>query len=130
MTDFNHIDVRHAAINAKLEGWGRWVTQTDTGGSVSPMFRQYRSHAWQWEAPQLHAKGDPNEHMEIEKSVVRLPEKNRAAVQWAYAFHWVPVSAIRKELGMTRSALGQLLVDSRDMLINRTRQEKCSTIRA
>lgn len=122
MADFSKIPTRHAEINLRCERWGRWITKTEKAWRVHPMFAQYRSHAWQWEMPEIHVPGTPGENMEIEKLVSELPSKHRTAVRWAYAFPWVPVSAVRQYLGVTRSGLAEMLDAARDMLLNKMRR--------
>lgn len=122
MKDISHISARHSEINLRLEQWGRWVTQTPKAWSVSPMFRQYRSHAWQWEMPELVVHGNPLDHTETERAVAVLPSKHRTVIRWAYAFPWVPPTAVRRELGLTKDGLVDTLNDARDMLINRLRE--------
>lgn len=117
--DFSRIEARHDALHYRLEQWGRWVTQVPKVWNTQPMFRQYRSHAWQWERPQIVIHGNPLDHAETERAVAGLPEPHRTALRWAYAFPWVPVGAVRRELAVTRERLGQLLHDGRDMVQNR-----------
>ncbi len=119
MTDYSRIAERHKDINLRLERWGRWITKTGQGGRTHPMFAQYRSHAWQWEAPEIHVPGTPGENLEIERLVSSLPENHRTATRWAYAFPWVPVSIVRHALGLTRAGLAEMLDEARDMLNNR-----------
>jgi hypothetical protein len=69
--------------------------------------------------PILQSQGLPMDHLEIERAVSILPDKHRTAIRWAYAYPWVPVNRVRRELGLTRDALNQLLNDGRDMLVNR-----------
>ena len=83
------------------------------------VFAQYRSHAWQWETPEVFAPDTPADHWEIERAVSLLPERHRTAIRWAYAWPWVPVRAVRQHLGLTRPDLQWMLVDGRDMLVNR-----------
>ena len=124
MTDFSHIPSRHEEINLRLERWGRWIVHQPNTGRTHPMFAQYRSKAWQWEAPVLIITGTPAENYQIEKLVSGLPDKHRTAIRWAYAFAWVPVTAVRRALGVTRVELGALLNDGRDMVINRMRADR------
>lgn len=88
------------------------------------MFAQYRSHAWQWETPEVQATGTPGENLVIEKLVSALPDKHRTAIRWAYAFPFVPVSVVLRHLGLTRADLLHMLDDSRDMLMNLIAQQK------
>lgn len=86
------------------------------------MFRQYRSHSWQWHAPEIKTELNTLECVEIEKMVSQLPDKHRTAIRWAYVFPWIAPSVIRRELALTKEGLEQLLTDARDMLVNRMRQ--------
>ena len=83
------------------------------------MFRQYRSHAWQWHRPEIVIKVNPLAAHEIERAVSMLPENHRTAIRWAYVFSRVHPGAVQRALGVTKDALMQLIDDSRDMLKNR-----------
>ncbi len=116
--DYSRIPVRHDAINLCLEQWGRWIIDRPRF-EVHPMFRLYQSKARQWELPELFVPGNPHDHLEIERAVCALPAGHRTAIRWAYAYPWVPVNRVRRELGLTKEGLGHMLNDARDMLINR-----------
>jgi hypothetical protein len=83
------------------------------------MFRQYRSHAWQWEAPTVQAAINIPEAVEMEKAVSLLPEKNREAIRWAYVWQGGP-GAMSKRLGVSKEGLCDLIRVGRVMLINRS----------
>lgn len=117
--DLHLVAERHLHIHHLLEGWGHWIMDKPKGWGIQPMFRQYRSKSWQWHAPDLKPQGSPKDHMAVEKAVSGLPEKHREAIRWAYVWPWVPVSAVRKHLGVTREGLGRMLQDGRDMVVNR-----------
>ena len=118
--DFSRIDAKHDAINLRLEHWARWVTPRPQAWKAQPMFRGYRSHAWQWEMPEIKIALNTLECAEIEKIVsYQLPEKNRDAIRWAYVFPWVPVNAVRRELAVTRDGLQELIANGRTMVANR-----------
>ena len=117
--DFSRVPERHYEIDRRLLLWGRWIIDRPKPWKTSPMFLQYRSHAWQWHMPEIHIPGTPGENMEIEKAVCALPEKHAYAIRWAYMAPWVPVSAVRRELAMTRQGLADILINARDMLVNR-----------
>ncbi len=117
--DFSRVPDRHHEIDRRLLLWGRWIIDRPKPWRVSPMFRQYRSHAWQWHLPEIQVHGTPGENMATEKAVCALPEKHAYAIRWAYMAPWVPVSIVRRELAMTRQGLADLLTNARDMLVNR-----------
>lgn len=117
--DLHMVADRHIPIHAQLEGWGRWIVDRPKGWGIQPMFRQYRSSAWQWHAPEIRPQGDPRDHMRIEKAVAGLPEKHREALRWCYVWPYVPVGKVRQHLGVTREGLGSLIEDGRDMVVNR-----------
>jgi len=119
MIDFNHVPARHEAINERLEEWARWVQDRPQVWKSQPMFRHYRSHAWQWHRPEIVIKVNPLQAHEIERAVSVLPEKHRTAIRWVYVFSRVHPNAVQRGLGVTQDALIQLINDSRDMLKNR-----------
>jgi hypothetical protein len=122
MIDLSHVPARHDAINLRLEHWASWVKARPQAWKSQPMFRQYRSHAWQWHVPEIKIEINTLEAHETERAVSMLPDKHRAAVRWAYVFAYIPVNAIRRDLGATRQELCQLINDGRDMLIARLHQ--------
>ena len=80
------------------------------------MFRQYRSHAWQWHTPELKTPVNTLEACEVEKIVSQLPSANRTALRWCYVFPWTPINAVRRELAVTRDGLAELVRDGRSMV--------------
>ncbi len=122
--DFSRIPARHDAINLRLEHWAAWVSVRPQVWKVQPMFKQYRSHAWQWERPEIKAQINTIEASETERAVSTLPEQHRTVIRWLYVWPWVPVNAVRRDLGLTRAELAAVAVDARDMVIDRLR-EKC-----
>ena len=125
--DFSRIPARHDAINLRLEHWGQWVTVRPQGWGIQPMFRQYRSHAWQWERPEIKARINTIEASETERVVSMLPEQHRTVIRWLYVWPWVPVNAVRRDLGLTRVELASMAMDARDMVIDRLRQSLTAT---
>lgn len=119
MTDFSRIAERHESINQRLEEWARWVKVTPRMMPQQPMFRFARSNARQWEIdPPIHVEINTIAAHEVEKAVANLPEKHRTATRWYYVFPYVQVHIVRRELGLTKDALCQVIEDSRDMLRN------------
>ena len=86
------------------------------------MFRMYRAPK-QYETD-LHIPIAINtlDAHEVERAVSFLPDKQRTAVRWAYVFSYVPVNAVRQELGVTREGLAELIHEGRVMLVNRLRE--------
>jgi len=115
--DFHHVEPKHSGIHADLENWARWVKPARQSW-ISPMFQLYRSKAWQWHAPEHRAVVRSLDAMEMEKAVSRLPERNRAAIRWAYVIRCSPSGPMRA-LGVSNDGLMLLLRDGRQMLVNR-----------
>ena len=82
------------------------------------MFRQYRSHAWQWERPTVRDAVNVPEAVEMEKAVSQLPEKHRTAIRWSYVFPGSPLKMAR-ELAVSKEGLLLLEQQGRTMLVNR-----------
>lgn len=119
VVDFSHVPTRQDAIHLRLEHWAMWVRVRPQPWKVQPMFKQYRSHAWQWERPEIQVQLNTLEATETERAVSWLPEPHRTVVRWAYVFPHIPVNAVRSQLGLTREMLARVLVDGRDMMRNR-----------
>lgn len=124
---FDHVPERQYAIDTRLSHWAQWVRDKPQAWKTHPMFRQYRSHAWQWERPEIHIQINTLDAHETERAVCTLPEKHRTAIRWCYVFQYIPPNAIRRELAVTRDGLMQLIVDGRDMLKNRLAQKLVDT---
>lgn len=117
--DFHLVADRHLAIHAELENWARWVRVRPHGWQMSPMFRQYRSKSWQWEAPTLRIAPDMPSAVAIEKAVSLLPEKERFAIRWSYVLAGNPAKVAR-HLGVSAQGLLDLVSAGRTMLANRS----------
>lgn len=110
MSDYSKVARGHEEIDQRLTHWARWVKVGHGRGSTMPMFRMYQSKARQWETdPHIHIELDEHECLQTEKAVSSLPPPQRTAVRWAYAFPWVPVAVVRRELGVSREGLGDLI---------------------
>lgn len=116
--DFFEVLPQHIAIHEKLEQWAQWVRVRPHGWATAPMFRQYRSKAWQWETPVIKAQLNTLEAQAMEKAVSALPEKHRDAVRWAYVFAGSPVAMARR-LAVSKAGLMELVNAGRSMLVNR-----------
>ena len=81
------------------------------------MFRQYRSSD-QWAQPSVSMPVDQRDAARINKAWQQLPAKHRAAVAWHYVTPGSPNKAC-KRVGCTMEDLARLVVDGRQMLINR-----------
>lgn len=116
--DFHCVEQHQREIDLRLLNWGKWCNGTGAP-SMSPMFRLV--------PPSPRVRGDLNIHGSnvdtadaamVAKGVIALPDKHRAAVNWAYV---KPVSPRRacQAIGCSMEVLAQLLRDGRQMLINR-----------
>jgi hypothetical protein len=114
--DFHHVEDKHGAIHGRLLNWALWL-RPHTVGSITPMFRQAKSNAWQWHTPELRETCDTLDAMRLEKAMRYLPKKNRAAIKWCYIERKEPFK-MRKVLGVTDQGLFDLVSDGRTMLCN------------
>lgn len=115
--DFHAVPEAQLGIHEALLNWSRWVRVRPHGWQVSPMFRMYRSHAWQWHTPEIRQQINVPEAVEMEKAVSGLPEKHRTAIRWHYCFCGHPARMAR-ELGVSKQGLADLVVDARVKLRN------------
>lgn len=116
--DYHLVPDSQIAIHERLTDWARWVRVRPHGWQVAPMFRQYRSHAWQWHTPEARPTVNMPEAVEMEKAVSLLPEKHREAVRFCYVWCGSP-GAFARRLGVSKSGLQDLIVAGRFMLMNR-----------
>lgn len=116
--DFHLVKDEHLAIHAELENWSRWVRVRPVGWQVSPMFRMYRSNAWQWSRPEIRVEIDVPGAVAMEKAVSLLPEKHRTAIRWSYVLCGHPARMAR-DLGVSKQGLCDLIAAGRTMLKNR-----------
>lgn len=117
--DFCRVQPRHKDIDNTLNEWSQWVMPRHRLWGTSPMFLGYQSKARQWETPELKTPLNVLQCVETEKAVSTLPEKHRTALRWVYVYYWVPVSAVRRELGVTKADLADLIDQARDMISNK-----------
>lgn len=115
--DFQHVEDKHRAIHERLLNWGRWVTP-GRSSFVSPMFRQYRSNAWQWHAPEYRESCDILDGQLVEKEISKLPEPHREALRWCYVHRCAAIHACRA-LAVSYAGLALLVRDGRQMMCNR-----------
>lgn len=117
--DYSYVPQRHLEIQSRLETWAKWVrVGKGSGWQSHPMWKEFRSGAWQWHYLELKTPINTLEAMETEKQVSKLPEKHRDAIRWCYVFQDGPVNMARK-LGVSKQGLADLVMQGRDMLKNR-----------
>lgn len=116
--DFHQVADDHLSIHARLLEWARWVQPRRQGWPVSPMFRQFRSKAWQWAMPVVRSPVDELRALEVERVVAQLPEAEKMALRWSYVFCGGP-GPIARHLGVSKEGLAELVRRGRAMLRNR-----------
>lgn len=117
--DFHEVADIHLAIHARLCNWARWVrVRPASSWTVSPMFRQYRSKAFQWHVPEIKDEIDTLDAQAMEKAVFHLPDPHRAAIRWNYVFASNP-GGMARQLGLSSDGLMRMVSDGRTMLKNR-----------
>jgi len=114
--DFHFVPANQEAMHMRLLNWAR-AQRNSTGSATAPMFRQYRSSD-QWATPSVSMPVDQRDAAKVNKAWQMLPEKHRAAVAWHYITPGSPIKACRK-IACTMDELARLVVDARQMLINR-----------
>lgn len=115
MIDFHYVPPKQARMDDRLINWARYVRDRPVIWT-QPMFRGYKSsEVWVHE---VTVPIDPLDGHRIEKAVQALPEKHRAAVRWAYIYRAHPRRMCRL-LAVSEQGLADLIVDGRQMLVNR-----------
>lgn len=120
--DFFLVEDKHLSIHARLINWSRWNYER-SGGTVSPMFRLYRTPAdsnseARTDVVRQHLPIDPLDADAIQKGVSLLPDPQRHALNWNYIKPSNPRRAAQK-LGVSLEGLALLVRSGRLMLLNR-----------
>lgn len=114
--DFHLVPDHQEAIHIRLLNWAR-AQRNGTGSNCAPMFRQYRSSD-QWASASASVPVDQRDAAKVNKAWQHLPAKHRASLAWNYISPGSPAKACRG-IGCTMDELARLVVDARQMLINR-----------
>lgn len=124
MTDYSHVSSRHDQIHYRLESWARWVRVKPQAWKAQGIWRMYRApRQYAYDLSDIRTELNTLEAHETERAVALLPEKHRTAIRWVYVFSFIPPNVVRRDLGVTREGLGELIQDGRDMLVNRLKQK-------
>lgn len=112
--DFNAVSFQHEKIDERLKNWARWAIPRGCG-DVHPMFRHYRPDNYERDI------GEPIDALDaqaVQKGVSLLPTRHSLAISWCYIAPGAPNKMARK-MGESFEGLYMLIVDGRQMLINR-----------
>lgn len=113
--DFNAVSREHEAMDARLKNWARWALGRSPG-NVHPMFRHYRPD--NYERVMLEPI-DALDAQRIQKGVSHLPQRHALAVSWCYVTPGQP-GKMARQVGSSLEGLYCLIVDGRQMLLNRS----------
>jgi hypothetical protein len=118
--DFATVPEHQLAIDARLVNWANAMRGGDKqSGKAAPMFVLYRSSdARRVYGTETVVPVNRSDAVIIGKEVGFLPDKHRKAIHWCYVHPGSPARAAR-EIGVTHQRLAELVIDARDMLINR-----------
>lgn len=116
--DINHVPHHQREMHSRLLNWAMWV-KPGQSASICPMFKTtFKSNSFQWHAPEYRPTCDVIDAQYMEKQVCKLPKKERDALVWWYVYKTGALKA-RKFFGETLEGLNGLVVNGRQMLINR-----------
>ena len=114
--DFNGCSIAHEPIDLRLKNWARWV-KPRASSWVHPMWKGFQSS----DTISGHAVSvplNPLDAQAVEKGVSALPDAHKFAIRWCYVYSGNPRKAAQ-EVGETLEGLSGLIVNGRQMLINR-----------
>jgi len=117
--DFHLVPAHQFAMDGRLRNWGTWCNSR-AAASSSPMFRLSATDQW-GRRPGAGLSLDRSDAIVIARAVTALPEAHAASLNWYYV---KPVSPRRaaEALGVSFEGLAALVIDARQMLINRLEQ--------
>jgi hypothetical protein len=117
LPDFFYVADAQLGIHARLQNWARYVLGRGTGWQ-SPIWKLGKPNGRQWHQPEYRDPVNTLDGHAIEKAVGLLPHDHREALRWYYVHRSSP-NRIRRVLGVTNDGLMRLVVDGRQMLVNR-----------
>ena len=117
--DFHAVEPEHSEMHKRLENWAAWVKVRGMHW-MAPIWKLGKSNGRQWDTPEGRPAVDTLDGMLIEKQVSALPEKQRAAIRWAYVYRHSPAKEARA-LAVSMEGLQALCRSGRVMLVNRMR---------
>jgi hypothetical protein len=115
--DFQYVPPEQKAMDERLDNWSRYVA-VKLPSWVSPIWKLGKSNGRQWHEPEYRPACDTLDGHEIEKAVRDLPTVHMKAIRWFYVYRYSE-QKFRREAGLTRDGLVQVVNDARRMLINR-----------
>ena len=117
--DLTYVPPEQRPLDLRLHNWARWAT-VHGARFIQPMFKLYRPEEMRDEDRHQgkSAPIDASDALKIEKAVVALPDKHKLAVIWAYRSRANTKQACQI-IGVTRLGLAGLIVDGRQMMVNR-----------
>lgn len=118
--DVGHIPHHQGEMHDELLNWAMWA-KPGTSASICPMFRAmgYMSNSRQWHQPDFRPTCDILAAQAMEKLICKLPKVNRDALVWFYIHRFGALKA-RKLFAVTEEGLNSLVVNARQMLMNRS----------
>lgn len=114
--DFHHVGSDQQYIHVRLINWGMW-NNANGGQTVSPMFRQAKSNAWQWHQPEHRPTCDMLDALKVERQMRNLARRERDALVWCYVTRSKPIHACRL-LGVSHQRLYDLVCSARKNIHN------------
>jgi len=115
--DFHYVPETHKVIDERLSNWAAYV-QVKSPSWVSPIWKLGKSNGRQWHEPEFRPACDVLDGNRLEIAVRALPDVHMRSLRWFYVYRYGE-QKFRREAGLTRDGLVQVLKDARQMLINR-----------
>lgn len=117
VVDFNYVAPAQRPMHDRLENWARWA-RPSYGTGCHPMFRGYVAEQARRAAVDAGPEIDGKDASVMQRAIGFLPESHRHVINWAYIQRGRP-RPICEKLGCTKDMLLRMLIDARQMLINR-----------
>lgn len=114
--DFNQIEPQHNDVHIRLNNWAAWLRVKSGGGyTQSPIWKKFRSAAWQWHPPEYRESCDILDAQRVEKMVSALPTGPRDTLRWWYVYGGGP-GKVAAQMGVSKQTLMVYLQEGRDAL--------------
>lgn len=113
----NDLEVENEALTARIRNWAMWCRSNPTRAHCFSIEHRYRPPA-QWEAPDPHIEIDILDAAIVEKAVIGLPVKFKAAMKYAHVMPWTPFWVQVRLIGCKGNDYAETVKRAEAMILN------------
>lgn len=92
-------------VKARISNWVMWCRSNQTRAHCFSIEHRYKAPA-QWETPSPHIEVDILDAVIVERAVIGLPVRFKAAMKYAHVMPWVPFHVQVRKIGCSKNEYG------------------------